>query len=65
MRSRQRVRAEGLTMRRDMIRYVSDYHRAVARRDAARSLAIGLAELLALASGAIGIVAIIALIALI
>lgn len=52
-------------MRRDMIRYVSDYHRAIARRDAARSLAIGLAELLALASGAIGLACIALLVAFI
>lgn len=52
-------------MNRSMIRYVSDYHRALARRNAARSLAIGLAELLALISGAIGLACIALLVAFI
>lgn len=42
-------------MRRDMIRHVSGYNRALARRNIARSLAIGIAELLALTCGAIGL----------
>lgn len=42
-------------MRRDMIHHISAYHRAIARRNAARSLAIGLAELLTLTCGAIGL----------
>lgn len=52
-------------MRRDMIRYVSDYNRALARRNAARSLAIGLAELIALVSGAIGLACLALLVAFI
>lgn len=52
-------------MNRTMIRYVSDYNRALARRNAARSLAIGLAELIALASGAIGLACIALLVAFI
>lgn len=52
-------------MNRSMIRHVSAYHRAVARRNAARELALDILETIAAICGAIGIVAIVALIALI
>lgn len=52
-------------MNRTMIRHVADYNRALARRNAARSLAIGIAELIALASGAIGLACIALLVAFI
>lgn len=51
-------------MDRSMIRHVSAYHRAVARRNAARELALDVIETIAAICGAIGIVAIIALVAL-
>ena len=51
-------------MNRSMIRHVSAYHRAVARRNAARELAIDILETMAAICGAIGIIAIVALIAL-
>ena len=51
-------------MRRDMIHHISAYHRAIARRNAARELALDIIETVAAICGAIGIVAIIALVAL-
>ena len=51
-------------MNRSMIRHVSAYHRAIARRNAARELALDIIETIAAICGAIGIVAIIALVAL-
>lgn len=52
-------------MNRDIIRHLSEYQRAVARRNAARAFAIGTLETIAAICGAVGIVAIVALIALI
>ncbi len=51
-------------MNRSMIRHVSTYHRAIARRNAARELALDIIETIAAICGAIGIVAIVALVAL-
>ncbi len=51
-------------MNRTMIKHVSAYHRAIARRNAARELALDIIETIAAICGAIGIVAIIALVAL-
>ncbi len=51
-------------MNRTMIRHISAYHRAIARRNAARELALDIIETIAAICGAIGIVAIIALVAL-
>jgi len=54
-----------MTMDRTMIKHVSAYHRAIARRNAARELAIDIIETIAAICGAIGIVAIVALVALV
>lgn len=51
-------------MNRTMIKHVSAYHRAIARRNAARELALDVIETIAATCGAIGTIAIVALIAL-
>lgn len=51
-------------MNRQMVQYASEYHRALARRNAARAAMTGLAELIAGVIGAIGLGSIVILIAI-